>query len=136
MNMFKPVAADSVETYIAAVPAGRKETIETLHDLIQSTLPEFIPYFAQNMLGYGKFTYTNSKKKVVEWPIIALANQKNYISLYICAVKDNQYLTEKHKAELGQVSVGKSCVRFKRLDQLNLKGLKRLLKAAAQSPGF
>lgn len=70
------------------------------------------------------------------WPIVALASQKNYISLYVCAVKDGQYLAEKYKNELGKVSVGKSCIRFKKLTDLNLKTLEKVIKLAAKFPGL
>ncbi len=78
----------------------------------------------------------NYKKDIINWPIIALANQKNYISLYICALDKGQYLAEKHKNELGKVSMGRSCIRFKKLEDLNLKILAKVIKQAAQHPGL
>jgi hypothetical protein len=88
------------------------------------------------MLGYGTFPYLNNKKEKLEWPVIALANQKNYISLYVCALDKGQYIAEKHKKELGKVSVGKSCIRFKKLEDVNLPVLKKVLQLAAKSPGL
>jgi hypothetical protein len=37
---------------------------------------------------------------------------------------------------MGKVSVGKSCIRFKKLADLNLKVLDKVLKSAAKSPGL
>ena len=88
------------------------------------------------MLGYGTFKYKNYKKEMIDWPIIALANQKNYISLYVCSLEGGKYVAEKYKDELGKVSVGKSCIRFKKIDDLNLKILTKVLKLAAKSPGL
>jgi hypothetical protein len=68
--------------------------------------------------------------------VIALANQKNYISLYVCALDKGQYIAEKHKKELGKVSVGKSCIRFKKIEDINLPVLKKVLQLAAKSPGL
>lgn len=134
--MFKPSKAKTVREYIAALPPERKELIITLHNLIKKTVPKLKPHFAHNMLGYGSFPYKNYKKEMVKWPIIALANQKNYVSLYVCALHDGEYLAEKYKKELGKVNVGKSCIRFKKIEDVNLTTLKKLIKKAAANPGL
>lgn len=136
MNMFKPTKAKTVEEYLAALPSERREPIEFLHELIQKTAPALKPHFAANMLGYGAFPYKNYKKEMIEWPVIALASQKNYISLYVCAVVDGKYIAETHKKDLGKVSVGKSCIRFRTVEDLNLNTLKTVIKAAAKNPGL
>ena len=136
MNMFKKTKAESVEEYLAAVPEERKEMVEHLHALIQKAAPSLKPYFASNMIGYGKFKYTNYKKELLDWPIVALANQKNYVSVYVCAVKDGKYLAEKYKEELGKVSVGRSCIRFNKLEKVNQKVLIKIVKEAVKSPGL
>lgn len=134
--MFKPVKATSVKEYLAALPKERREPIEFLHKLIQKTAPKLKSHFAYNMLGYGSFPYRNYKKEMIEWPIIALASQKNYMSLYVCAVENGKYIAERHKRDLGKVSVGKSCIRFKKLDDLNLETVKKVIKLAAKNPGL
>jgi len=136
MNMFKPTKAKTVAEYIKAVPAERRDTILAVHDFIRKTVPKLKPHFAYNMLGYGSFPYTNYKKESITWPVIALANQKNYVSLYVCSIDAGQYVAEKYKKELGKVSVGKSCIRFKKLEDLNLPMLKKVLMTAAKNPGL
>lgn len=136
MNMFKQVKAKTVEEYIAAVPVERRDDINFLHKFIQEAAPSLKPHFAANMLGYGSFKYKSYKKEMLDWPVVSLANQKNYISLYICAVQNGEYLAEKNKATLGKVSVGKSCIRFKKVADLNLPGLEKVIKMAEKSPGL
>jgi hypothetical protein len=135
-NMFKAVKAKTVEEYLDAIPPERKELIEFLHRFIQKAVPSLKPHFAYNMLGYGSFPYRNYKKELINWPVVALANQKNYVSLYVCALSDGQYVAEKFKKELGKVSVGRSCIRFKKLDDLNLPVLKKVLQMAQRNPGL
>ena len=84
--MFKATKAKSVEEYLAAVPKERKELINFLHEFIQEAGPKLKPHFAYNMLGYGSFPYKNYKNQMIEWATVALANQKNYVSVYVCAV--------------------------------------------------
>lgn len=136
MNMFKKTKADSVQTYLKAVPKERQEAIKFLHTFIQKSAPKLKPHFAYNMLGYGSFKYTNYQKKVIDWPVIALANQKNYISVYVCAVDGGKYIAESHKKELGKVSVGKSCIRFKKVEDVNLPVLKKVIQLASKKPGL
>lgn len=136
MNMFKTNKATNVKEYLANVPEERKPIIDFMHDFIQKTAPSLKPHFAYNMLGYGSFAYKNYKKQEMEWPIVALANQKNYVSVYICAVDDGEYIAEKHKDKLGKVSVGKSCIRFKKLEDVNLDELEEVITYAAKNPGL
>ncbi len=116
MNMFKPVGAKNDDEYIAMLNDERREIIETLDKLINETTPSLKRWFAYNMLGYGKFEYLNYKKQKGDWPVVALASQKNYISLYVCGIIDGQYVAEKYEKDLGKVTVGKSCIRFKKLE--------------------
>ena len=136
MNMFKPVGAQNVDEYFALIEGERKEQMLQLDKLILETVPKLTRHFAYNMIGYGSFQYTNNKKQILDWPVIALASQKNYISLYICCVVEGKYLAEGFRDRLGKVSVGKSCVRFKKLEDVNIDALKELLLAAQKNPGM
>ncbi len=136
MNMFKPVKAKSIQEYFDALPDDRREIMEYLRNFIKENAPSLKPNFLYNMPGFGSFAYKNYKKEILNWPTIALASQKNYISLYICAVDKAGYIAEQYKNELGKVSVGKSCIRFKKLEDLNLDTLKKIIKLAEKSPGL
>lgn len=134
--MFKDVKANTVDEYLKSIPVERKDTVNYLHQFIQAAAPSLKPFFAYNMLGYGKFKYKNYKNEIIDWPIIALANQKNYVSVYVCSVDSGQYVAEKFADELGKVSVGKSCIRFKKLEDVNEGMLKRVIQFAASNPGL
>ena len=136
MNMFKPTKAKSVEEYIVSLPEERRDMVIFLHDFIQKAVPKLKPYFANNMLGYGSFPYKNYKKEMIEWPVIGLASQKQYISIYVCSVVDGEYIAEKYKKELGKVKVGRSCISMKKLEDVNLPVLKKVLGEAEKNPGF
>lgn len=136
MNMFKAVKATNIKEYFDNLPPDRRKILEKLDEFIKKTAPTLKPHFAYNMIGYGSFNYRNYKKEIVDWPTISLANQKNYISLYICAVENGEYVAEKNKLKLGKVSVGKSCIRFKKIEDLNLLELAKVVKIAEKSPGL
>lgn len=136
MNMFKPVKATSVDEYIAERAPERKAIVLALDKLIRTTAPSLKRHFTYNMLGYGSFKYKNYKGEIADWPTIALASQKQYVSLYVCALDGKQYLAEKFKEELGRVSVGKSCIRFKKLENLNIPVVKKVIILATKKPGL
>jgi hypothetical protein len=134
--MFKPTKAKTVKEYMDALDPKRRAIIESIDTFIRKAAPSLKQHFAYNMLGYGSFKYKNYKKELIDWPTISLASQKNYISLYICAVQNGEYIAEKYKKDLGKVSVGKSCIRFKRIEDLNLQGLEKIIKIAETNPGL
>ena len=135
MNMFAKNAATSVEEYLSLVPADRKKEIDFLHNFIQKAVPKLKPHYASNMIGYGSFYYLDSKKQKRDWPIIALANQKNYVTIYVCAMINDKAAIEKYKKDLGKLTTGLSCIRFKKIEEINLETLKTVLKLAEKNPG-
>jgi hypothetical protein len=125
------VQAKTREEYFGL--AGEREpALRELDEIIQKSAPHLEPLLHGGMSGswlaYGMQPYkTKSMKEVSEWPVIALANQKNYMSLYVMAIEDGDYVAEKYQDALGKVSVGKSCIRFKKLDDLNKEALQVML---------
>lgn len=117
--------------YIAQVPAGRREDIQTLHDAILKTAPDLKPVIVYGMLGYGPIHYKTKSGCEGDWAVICLANQKNYISLYL-GCEGETSLAEANSDRLGKVSCGKSCVRFKKLEDLNMKVALELVKKSAE----
>lgn len=136
MNMFKKVRATTRQAYLTQVPEDRRKEFKQLDAFIRKAVPGLKANFANNMLGYGSFPYLNYQKKLIRWPVIALANQKHYISLYICSVRDGAYVAETYKRSLGNVKVGKSCIRIKHLSEVDLPTLRTVLRLAAKYPGL
>jgi hypothetical protein len=135
MNMFAKNEAKSVEEYLLMVPDDRKKDINFLHDFIQKLVPKLKPYYASNMIGYGSFYYLDSKKQKKDWPIISLANQKNYITIYVCAIIEDKVAAAEYKKDLGKLTKGLSCIRFNKLEEIKLETLKTVLKLAEKNPG-
>lgn len=132
--MFKPNTANSPEEYIAKIEEPRKSDIQKLHDLIVKTVPSLKPFMIAGMIGYGKYQYKSKSGRAGDWCTVALASQKNYISVYICTVKGDTYLPELYKEKLGKVSIGKSCIRFKKIEDIDMVVLVKILKESEKSP--
>lgn len=135
MNMFKPTAAKTPEEYIAAIDEPRRSQIQQLHDFIQKTVPKLKPVIIYGMIGYGLYPYKSKSGREGEWTTMALASQKNYISVYVsCADKDGIYIAEKYKTQLPKANIGKSCIRFKKVEDIDLAVLKKILLEGEKTP--
>ena len=123
--------AKTYEQYIAEVEEKRREDIQRLHDLVREVAPELEPTMEFGMLGYGKFAYKYASGREGEWMKIGIANNKQYISLYCCAADDKGYVAERYRKRLPKANIGKSCVRFKRLSDLDEDVLRELIRDSA-----
>lgn len=128
--MIKPIHAKTPEEYIALIDEPRKAQLQELFELIRETAPTLTPYIQSGMIGFGKYHYKYASGREGDWFMIGLASQKNYISLYVCATVDNKYLAEEYKNKLPQASIGKSCIRFKKNEDIDLEVLKELIGKA------
>jgi hypothetical protein len=126
------IDAASREQYFTAA-GSREAELRQMDAIIREHAPALTPGLSGGMggapvLGYGEQPYqTKSMKEPGVWPVVALAAQKRYLSLYVSAVIDGEYVAERHASELGSVSCGKSCIRFTKVDKINLETLKKIL---------
>lgn len=128
--------ASTIEEFFVAADE-RESELRELDSVIRheasSLQPELTKGMIGVMLGYGMMPYqTKSMKESGRWPLVALAPQKNYISLYICDVVDGTYVAEIYEERLGKVDCGKSCIRFKHVSDLNLEVLREMLRYVNQ----
>ena len=131
----------SPDDYIASQDPDIRTTLEELHTLIKTALPDrdscmwegvFWGGSEQQIIGYGNYSYQRSDKKQVEWFTVGLARQKNYFSLYVNAVEGKKYLAEIYRSRLGKVKTGKSSISFRNLSDVNLDVLTEMIKHAGK----
>ena len=130
--MYGKSDAKTPEEYIAGVDDHRRDDIQSLHDFIRKIAPELEPTMEFGMLGYGKFHYKYANGREGEWMKIGIASNKRYISLYCCSADEQGYVAERYRERLSKASIGKSCVRFKRLSDLDLEVLGSLIRETAR----
>jgi hypothetical protein len=124
--------AKTPSKYLGSLPESRRRDVQATHDAIRKTVPEWKPYMMAGMLAYGRIRYKTASGREGDWSVVALCNRKDHVSLYLCAGDKHGYLAEQNKHRLGKVSVGKSCIRFRKLADLNLKVAMDLVKKAAR----
>lgn len=119
--------------YLASLPQDRREVISAVRELILRNLPEGY----QETINWGMLSYevpletypdTYNKKPL---SYVGLAAQKNYNSLYLMSVyqdpADYQELMEAFARMGVKPDMGKSCIRFKKLDRIPLEKIARLI---------
>lgn len=124
-------AARTPAQYIAALDEPRKTDIRKLHDLIRKEAPNLTPHLESGMLGYGSYHYRYATGREGDTFVIGLASNATYISLYVMAADEQGYLAESYKGRLPKASIGKSCIRFKRLSHLDERVLREVIRSAA-----
>jgi uncharacterized protein YdhG (YjbR/CyaY superfamily) len=109
--------AKNVDEYLKEQPDDRRAVLARLRKLIRAALPS-----AKESMQYGMATYAVGEN------LCALAAQKNYFALYLLDAP----VVARYKPELGKVSVGKGCIRFKKVEDLSLEKVEEMLKEAGK----
>ena len=121
------------EKYIDSLEEGRKQEIRRLFDFMRSILPKYKPFMQSGMIGWAIYHYKYASGREGDWPSVALASNKNYISVYVMGGDGTQYVAEKYKNELPKANIGKSCIRFKRVDDIDLTVLEKVIFEGMES---
>ena len=107
-------AAKTVAEYLAELPEDRQAAIKTLRSMIRKVAPK-----VTEGMNYGMIEFSLGE------PLCCLASQKQYLSLYA-----DPELLARYKPRLGKLNCGKSCLRFKSIEQLPLDAIADLLADA------
>ena len=110
----------------------RKVDLQKLDKLIKDSAPGLKRYFHRGtpegepgmrfkMIGYGKFYYLARDGKRVEWPVVGVALQKNYISVYLSLRNDGAPLLQSYAGKLGELRVGSNNFSFNAYDDLDVR---------------
>ena len=128
--------ATTVHQYLAELPADRRRAIENVRAVILKNLD---PIFEEGML-YGMIGYYVPHKMYPAGyhcdpkqplPFAGLASQKNYMSVYLGCYDhpENERWFREAWAKTGKkLDMGKSCIRFKKLEDLALNVIGELVQ--------
>lgn len=123
------INATTVAQYLAELPADRRAAIEAVRKVILKNLDkDFEEGMQYGMIGYyvphriyPAGYHCNPKQPL---PFACLASQKNYMSLHAMSLYGSENEAKWFHAEWAKtgkkLDMGKSCIRFKRLDDLAL----------------
>jgi hypothetical protein len=120
-------AAKTVKDYLSGLPAQRRREIARVRSQIRANLPAGY----KEMMQFGMIAYCVKLSRYPETyngaPLLyaALAAQKNHNAVYLMGIYADadlrKWFEAGYKASGKRLDVGKSCVRFRTLDDLPLK---------------
>lgn len=130
--------AATPEQYIKELPADRKEMISALRDVVLKNLPKgFAEEMNYGMLGYvvphSVYPPGYHCDPKLPLPFMAIASQKNFIAFYHMGIYArpellNWFTTEYPKHCKDKLDMGKSCMRFKKPENIPYKLIGELVK--------
>ncbi len=121
--------SDSVIDYLATLDKSQQRDSQILIDMMQKASGE-PPVLWGKIIGFGKYHYKSKSGIEADWPLIGFAPRKGKLSLYLT------YEAEKFTDDLekvGKHEIGKGCIYFKNLDDLNLDELEKLIAKAYET---
>ena len=118
--------ATTVDEYLASLPEDRRSAVSAVRDVIRSNLPDgFEEGMQYGMIGYyiplERYPDTYNGQPL---GVAALASQKNHMAMYLSGIyaddAEAAWFKERWRSTGKKLDMGKSCVRFRRLDDVPL----------------
>lgn len=128
--------ATTVDEYLAELPEDRRAAISAVREEILRNLPEgYTELMQYGMIGYAvphsvypKGYHCDPKQPL---PFVSLASQKNHMAVYMMCVYGSPELKAQFEEEYAKsgkkFDMGKSCIRFKKLEDLALDVIGRTI---------
>ncbi|GAA5522726.1 DUF1801 domain-containing protein [Aliifodinibius salicampi] len=102
----------------------RKDSFKIL-GIMKSITGEEPKMWGSSIIGFGQYHYQYESGREGDWFLTGFSPRKKNLSLYIMAGFDNY---DDLMSRLGKYKTGKSCLYIKRLEQVDLDILKKLIK--------
>ena len=123
--------ASTPEEYVSQVPEERQEPLTRLRKVITKNLPKgFEEGIQYGMIGYyvphSKYPDGYHCDPKIPLPFMSIASQKNSINLYHSGIYVKEelhdwFVNEYPKHCKRKLDMGKSCIRFKKIDEIPFK---------------
>ncbi len=119
----------TVAEYLKSLPVGRRKVVSAVRSAIRKSLPKgYREAMSYGMIGYvvplSAYPKGYLDNPAVPLPYAALAVQKNYYAVYLTNVyqstEDYEEFKKRYMTSGKKLDMGKSCVRFKNLEDLSL----------------
>jgi uncharacterized protein YdhG (YjbR/CyaY superfamily) len=120
--------ATSIKAYLEEIPEERKIAFTKLRETILENIPKgFVEQMSYGMIGYvvPHSIYPDGYhcEPKLPLPFMGIASQKNFIAVYHMGIYANPellnwFVAEYPKHSTQKLDMGKSCIRFKKMNQI------------------
>ncbi len=122
---------ENVTGFLNKIPdTERREDCFALVKIMEEIAGEKPQMWGPSIVGFGSYHYKYASGREGDWPLIAFSPRKQDLTLYLTL---NGY--DKYKAlmdQLGKHKTGKACLYIKRLSDIHIPILKKLIKASVK----
>ena len=119
-----------VTDFLNKVPdATRREDCFAVAKMMEEITGEKPQMWGPSIVGFGTWRYKYASGREGDWPVAAFSPRKGDLTLYLTPG------FQKHAelmSQLGKHKTGKSCLYIKRLSDIHIPTLKKLLKASVK----
>lgn len=120
--------ADSAKDFIAAADITDQKRADAMHLLaFYENVTGFAPaMWGSSIIGYGSYHYKSERStQEGDWPLVGFSPRKAALSLYIIA--DGHDVYQELLAKLGKHTMGRGCVYVKKLSDIDLAVLEKII---------
>jgi hypothetical protein len=116
---------DSVPAFVKKIPDAQKRAdTQSVIALMKDATKHDPVMWGASIIGFGSYTYEYATGRTGDWPLIGLSPRKQNLTLYIMPGFDEQADLLK---KLGPHTIGKSCLHIKRLSDVDMAVLKKIV---------
>jgi len=121
---------ESVEAFLNRIPDKQKRADAfTLLEIMQQVTRAEPKMWGSSIVGFGAYHYVYASGREGDWPLTGFSPRKQNLTVYITSGFE-QYGAL--LAKLGKHACGKSCLYLKRLDDVHLPTLKKLIRQSVK----
>ena len=124
----RPTTA-SVSEFLALQPDQRRVDCEAVLAMMEAASGEQAEMWGASIVGFGRYAYSGSSKKVMEWPIVGFSPRKTDLTLYLMPGFEGR---AELMARLGKHKTGKSCLYLKKLADVDARVLRELIDCSVR----
>ncbi|MEG2335966.1 DUF1801 domain-containing protein [Chryseobacterium sp.] len=132
---------EQIKEYITSHKKLKYSDLENLHQIILELMPKCKLWFLDGKndenktvsnpnIGYGIHIMKYADGKTRDFYKIGLSANTTGISVYIMGIEDKKYLANTFGEKIGKACVTSYCIKFKKLDDINLEVLKEAIQSA------
>jgi hypothetical protein len=120
----------SVDEFLGSLKDARvRDDCKTLVGIMQKATNAPPVMWGSNIVGFGDIHYKYASGRELDWMLTAFSPRKKNITLYIMSGFDGY---DEMLEKLGKISCGKSCLYIRRLSDVHVPTLKKLVTASVK----
>ena len=124
-NKTQPTQASVADFLNAIEELQKRKDSKVICDLMQRITGAEGVLWGTSIIGFGQYRYSYKSGREGDWFLVGFSPRKNALTLYLTCDLSHESLRFEG---LGKYKMGKGCLYIKKLDDVDMKVLERLIK--------